>query len=1150
MALADIKLDDKYTLDSGRVYLTGVQALTRLPMLQQQRDQQAGLNTAGFISGYRGSPLGGLDKELWKANSYLEQHRINFQPGLNEDMAATAVWGTQQVNLFEGARYDGVFSMWYGKGPGIDRSGDVFKHANAAGTSPHGGVLVIAGDDHNSKSSTLPHQTEYAFMDAMIPVLNPAGVQEILDYGQIGWALSRYSGCWVALKTIAETVDTSASVSIDPERVQITIPDDYELPEGGLNIRWPHTPLEQESLQHQHRLYAALAFARVNKLNRIVIDTPEPKLGIATTGKSYLDVMQALEDLGITPEMAARIGIRLYKIGMSWPLEREGVRQFADGLDEILVVEEKRGLIENQIKEQLYNWKENVRPKIVGKFDESNRWLLPSAGELTPARIARVIAARIERFHQSEVIEKRLHFLQKKEAELALPRVTLDRVPHFCSGCPHNTSTLLPEGSRATGGIGCHYMATWMDRGTDTFTQMGGEGVPWIGQAPFTDTPHIFANLGEGTYFHSGVLAIRAALAANVNITYKILYNDAVAMTGGQPVDGSFSVQQLSRQLAAEGVERIALVSDDPDKFKDRSQFAPDTTFDHRDNLEKVQRELRETPGVSVLIYEQTCAAEKRRRRKRGLLDDPKVRPFINSAICENCGDCSTRSNCLSIVPVETEFGRKRAIDQSACNKDMRCVEGYCPSFVTVHGGQLKRAASQPNGLDWPDLPEPELPDLAQPHNILLTGIGGTGVVTIGALLGMAAHIDGHGVTVLDMTGLAQKYGAVVSHIRIARRPEDIHAMRIAAGQADTLLACDLAVATGFEAMAKLNPERTDAVINSHQAMTSGFIKQKDLTFPAQALENQLERTTRHAQFLNASQLAESLLGDAIGANLFMVGFAWQKGYLPLSLEALTKAIELNGVSIEDNLRALLWGRRAAVDLAAVQQLTAPDKPAVAAPKTLDELIAHRSQHLTDYQNAAYARRYRQLVERVREREQALGLSGLTEAVAENYARLLAYKDEYEVARLYSDPRFREQVSNQFEGDFRLEFHFDPPILSKADPLTGKRQKRRFGPWMFKVLGLLRHFKRLRGSRLDPFNNHPDRQLERTLIRDYEETLEILLSELDRDNQQTAIALARLPEEIRGFGHIKQAAAEQASIRQQALLSRFMGKPVEKRQAA
>jgi indolepyruvate ferredoxin oxidoreductase len=1150
MVLADIKLDDKYTRDAGRVYLTGVQALTRLPMLQQQRDQRAGLNTAGFVSGYRGSPLGGLDKELWKANKHLERHRITFQPGLNEDLAATAVWGTQQVNLFQGARYDGVFSLWYGKGPGIDRSGDVFKHANAAGTSPHGGVLVIAGDDHNSKSSTLPHQTEYAFMDAMIPVLNPAGVQEILDYGQIGWALSRYSGCWVALKTIAETVDTSASVSIDPERVRITIPDDYVLPEGGLNIRWPHRPLDQEALQHHHRLYAALAFARVNQLNRVVIDTPQPRLGIATTGKSYLDVMQALEDLGISREMASRIGIRLYKIGMSWPLEREGVRQFAEGLDEILVVEEKRGLIENQLKEQLYNWKEAVRPKVLGKFDEANQWLLPSSGELTPARIARVIAARIERFHRSEVIEKRLRFLQQKEAALALPRVTLERVPHFCSGCPHNSSTRLPEGSRATGGIGCHYMATWMDRGTDTFTQMGGEGVPWIGQAPFTETPHIFANLGEGTYFHSGVLAIRAALAAGVNITYKILYNDAVAMTGGQPVDGPFSVQQLSRQLAAEGVKRIALVSDDPDKFQDRAEFAPDTSFDHRDDLERIQRQLRDTPGTSVLIYEQTCAAEKRRRRKRGSLEDPKVRPFINRAVCENCGDCSTQSNCLSVIPVETAFGRKRAIDQSACNMDMRCVEGYCPSFVTVHGGRLKRAANRPAGVEWPELPLPVLPGLERPHSILLTGIGGTGVVTIGALLGMAAHIDGRGVTVLDMTGLAQKYGAVVSHIRIARQPEDIHAMRIAAGQADTLLACDLAVATGFEALAKLNPERTDAVVNSHQTMTSGFIKQKDLTFPAQALESQLRNTTRTAQFLDASRLAESLLGDAIGANLFMVGFAWQKGYLPLSLEALQKAIELNGVSVEENRRALLWGRRAAVDLAAVQQLVAPDQPPVEAPSTLDELIAHRRQHLTDYQDAAYAARYLQLVTLTRERETSLGLLGLSEAVADNYARLLAYKDEYEVARLYSDPVFREQLASQFEGDFHLEFHFDPPFLSKADAETGRRRKRRFGPWMRRMLGLLSRCKGLRGGRLDPFRNNPDRRLERTLISDYETTLETILAHLNSDNIETAIALARLPSEIRGFGQIKQAAAEQVAPRQRELLAQFLRPAVDETRAA
>ena len=835
---------------------------------------------------------------------------------------------------------------------------------------------------------------------------------------------------------------------------------------------------------------------------------------------------------------------------MSWPLEREGIRQFAEGLEEILVVEEKRGLIENQIKEQLYNWKEDVRPRIVGKFDEANSWLLPSMGELTPARIARIIASRIHLFYQSEEIEKRLHFLEKKEIELSMPRVMLERVPHFCSGCPHNTSTRLPEGSRATGGIGCHYMATWMDRGTDTFTQMGGEGVPWIGQAPYTDTRHIFANLGEGTYFHSGVLAIRAALAAGVNITYKILYNDAVAMTGGQPVDGPFSVQLLSQQLAAEGVKRIALVSDNPDKYHDHNQFAAGTTFDHRDRLDKIQRELSNTPGVSVLIYEQTCAAEKRRRRKRGTLENPKIRPFINTAVCENCGDCSTQSNCLSIIPAETDFGRKRAIDQSSCNKDMRCVEGYCPSFVTVHGGQLKRAANQPDGLSWPELPLPNLPDLERPHSILLTGIGGTGVVTIGALLGMAAHIDGRGVTVLDMTGLAQKYGAVVSHIRIAKRPEDIHAMRIAAGQADTLLACDLAVATGFEAMAKLDPERTSAVVNNHQTMTSGFIKQKDLTFPGTALETQLANTTNESHFINATKLAESLLGDAIGANLFMVGFAWQKGQLPLSLEALKKAIELNGVSVEDNLRALLWGRRAAVDLEAVLKLAAPNNAMAEPPKTLDELITHRITHLTHYQDAAYATRYRQLVERVRTQEQTLHLQGLTTAVAENYARLLAYKDEYEVARLYAEPGFKEQIANQFEGDYHLEFHFDPPVMSKIDSETGQHTKRHFGPWMMKLMGLLSRFRGLRGSWLDPFKNNLDRKLERALISDYETTIETILAGLTIDNLDTAIAIARLPEEIRGFGHIKQSAAEQAAIQQRKLLEQFHMLPAVDSRAA
>ncbi|MBX6370587.1 MAG: indolepyruvate ferredoxin oxidoreductase family protein, partial [Rhodospirillales bacterium] len=656
MALAAVTLDDKYVLERGRIYLTGIQALVRLPLMQRQRDIAAGLNTAGFISGYRGSPLGGLDQQLWAARRFLDRAHVRFQPGLNEDLAATAVWGSQQVGLWPGAKYDGVFAMWYGKGPGVDRSGDVFKHANAAGSSRYGGVLVLAGDDHAAKSSTLPHQSEYAFMDACIPVLNPSGVQEILDYGLIGWALSRYSGCWVAMKTIAETVDTSASVDIDPARIKLVTPTDFELPPDGLNIRWPDKPLEQEYRLHKYKLYAALAFARANGLDRVVLDSPKARFGIVTTGKSYLDVRQALEDLGIDEAHAAEIGIRLYKVGMSWPLERDGIRRFAEGLEEILVVEEKRAVIENQLKEQLYNWREDVRPRVVGKFDENRVWIQPSTGELNPAHIAKVIAARLERFYTSERIRQRVAIIEAKEKEAARLDAKVERVPHFCSGCPHNTSTRVPEGSRAVAGIGCHYMVTWMDRSTDTFTQMGGEGVPWIGQAPFTETAHIFANLGDGTYYHSGILAIRAAIAAGVNITYKILYNDAVAMTGGQPLDGTLTVPQIIDQLKAEGVSRIVVVSDQPEKYP------PGIAARHRDDLDAIQRELREEKGVTVLVYDQTCAAEKRRRRKRGKMEDPKRRVFINDLVCEGCGDCSVQSNCMSVVPLETEFGRKRAI--------------------------------------------------------------------------------------------------------------------------------------------------------------------------------------------------------------------------------------------------------------------------------------------------------------------------------------------------------------------------------------------------------------------------------------------------------------------------------------------------------
>ncbi|HYD29377.1 MAG TPA: indolepyruvate ferredoxin oxidoreductase family protein, partial [Azospirillaceae bacterium] len=885
VSLAKVSLNDKYALEKGRVFLTGIQALARLPMMQRQRDAALGLNTAGFISGYRGSPLGGLDKTLWQAGPFLDRNHIHFQPGLNEDLAATSVWGSQQVNLFKGARYDGVFALWYGKGPGVDRSGDVLKHANGAGTSKHGGVLLLAGDDHACKSSTFPHQSEHMFIHAMIPVLNPAGVQEILDYGLIGWALSRWSGCWVAFKTIAETVDSSASVTVDPSRVDIVTPTDFPMPPGGLNIRWPDPPLDQEERLMKHKLYAALAFARVNHLDRVVISSPRPRLGIVTTGKSYLDVMQALDELDIPPAMAADLGLTVYKVGMPWPLEREGVRHFAHGLDEILVVEEKRALIENQMKEQLYNWHPDVRPKVTGKFDEAAQWQLPSYGELSPAQIAVVIGRRLLQYHANDRLAARVKFLEEHERQKS-HKARIVRTPTFCSGCPHNTSTQVPEGSRALAGIGCHYMATWMPRRTETFTQMGGEGVPWIGQAAFTEENHVFANLGDGTYQHSGILAIRAAVSAGVNITYKLLFNDAVAMTGGQPLDSTLTVPAITRQLAAEGVRRIAVVSDQPEKYDASSGLAPFVAVEHRDHLDRVQKELREVEGVTVLIYDQTCAAEKRRRRKRGQMIDPPKRVFINEMVCEGCGDCSAKSNCVSIVPVETEFGRKRQIDQSTCNKDYSCLKGFCPSFVTVEGGALKKPQPRANGGDpAASLPEPIPPTLDHPVNIYVTGVGGTGVVTIGALLGMAAHIEGKGVSILDMTGLAQKGGAVTSHVRIGRTPEDLHAVRIAAGAAHVVLGCDLVVAAAGDALSKMAPGVTRAVINDHPAITADFTRNPNLIIPVADMVADIRKAcgNTHGEAvwtLDATQLATALMGDSIAANLFTLGFAWQKGLI------------------------------------------------------------------------------------------------------------------------------------------------------------------------------------------------------------------------------------------------------------------------------
>jgi indolepyruvate ferredoxin oxidoreductase len=1104
LADAAAALDDKYTSTTGRVFLTGTQALIRLPMLQRERDLAAGLNTAGFISGYRGSPLGNLDLGLWKAKAHLAEHHITFQPGINEDMAATAVWGSQQVGLFPGAKYDGVFGLWYGKGPGVDRCGDVFRHANAAGSARHGGVLVIAGDDHAAKSSTLPHQTEHLFKALLMPVLYPANVQEYLDYGLHGWAMSRYSGCWVAFKALADTVETSASVRVDIAAVDIVFPSDFQLPADGLNIRWPDPPLLQEARLLNHKLYAALAYARANRLNRVIIDSPSPRLGILTAGKSYLDVRQALDELGIDDVLAAEIGIRLYKVGMVWPLEPEGVRHFAEGLEEILVVEEKRQLLEYQLKEELYNWKDDVRPRVIGKFDEigewsEGNWLLPATGELAVATIARVIAERVGRFFTSPTIAARLKVIAAKQKAALTPIVLAERKPHFCAGCPHNSSTKVPEGSRAVAGIGCHYMVTWMDRQTATFTHMGGEGVPWVGQAPFTEEKHIFANLGDGTYFHSGLLAIRQSIAAKVAITYKILYNDAVAMTGGQPVDGILSVARITRQLEAEGVGKMVIVTNDPAKYADITDLAPNVPIRHRDELDVVQRELREEAGVSVLIYDQVCATEARRRRKRGKMPLINRRLVINEAVCEGCGDCSVQSNCLSIVPVETAFGTKRQIDQSSCNQDFSCVKGFCPSFVSIEGGQLKKGrisavdrAPQEVPLgdnNWQELPEPRLPVIETPYNLLITGVGGTGVITLGALIGMAAHLDGKGISTLDMTGLAQKYGAVFSHLRIAERPEDIHAARIATGEANAILGGDLVVSASPEALSKMLAGRTRAIVTCTETPTAEFTKNRDWHFPLAGMKQQLIDTlgSEQLQFIDAQQLASKLMGDALFANMLLLGHAWQNGLVPVSAVALDQAIAINGTAVDANRAAFLWGRRAAVYPQKVAEIAGPLSGEHFVAQSLDELIRSRISHLTAYQDSSLAQRYQNRLASIR----SIGNEALLRIVATQYARLLAPKDEYEVARLYAETDFLKHLGETFEGNFRLSFHLAPPLFSQPGP-DGRPKKIAFGPWLMPVLKWLAKARKLRGSWLDPFRFGQDKQSERKLLADYEADLDLI----------------------------------------------------------
>jgi indolepyruvate ferredoxin oxidoreductase len=1151
MTLMQVGLDDKYRLEPKRIYLSGVQALVRLPMLQRERDRAAGLNTAGFISGYRGSPLGMYDHALWRAKSFLAEHDIAFVPGLNEDLAATAVWGSQQVGLFPGAKADGVFGIWYGKGPGVDRSVDVLKHANSAGSSRNGGVLALAGDDHGCQSSTLAHQSEQVFAAALMPIINPATLQDYLDLGVLGFALSRYSGCWVGFKAISETVESSASIYGDPSRVQVTLPIDFEMPPGGLNIRWPDPPLDQERRLFGPKMQAVAAFARANQFDRIVLDSRPARLGIITTGKAYLDLRQALADLGISERDAEALGLRIYKVALTWPLEESGAKRFAEGLQDVLVVEEKRGFIEDQLKRILYNVDAWKRPTVVGKQDESGAPLLPSEGELNPTIVASALVARLRRFgHQSPVLEQRLARLEAFEhPETLRTPIALQRTPYFCSGCPHNTSTKVPDGSRAMAGIGCHGMALYVpSRRTATISHMGGEGANWIGQAPFTSEQHIFQNLGDGTYTHSGLLALRAAAVSGVNITYKILYNDAVAMTGGQPAEGGFTVAQIAHQVWAEGVKRLAIVSDDPGKYP-ANYFPQRATIHHRREMDALQRELRDTKGLTALIYDQTCAAEKRRRRKRGLYPDPPKRVFINDLVCEGCGDCSQTSNCVSVQPLDTEFGRKRQIDQSNCNKDYSCVEGFCPSFVTVHGGTPKRikTSAVDSGQLFADLPLPTTPALDKPYNILVTGIGGTGVITIGALLGMAAHLDGKGCSALDFTGLSQKNGAVMSHVRIARQPEDISTVRITNGGADLILGCDIVVSASATALTRVERGVTRAFVNADLQPTASFVQNPDIDFEMNAMQSALREAIgeRNLEVIDATGIAATLMGDSIATNAFLLGFAFQKGAIPLTLEALLRAVEINGAAIEMNKLAFTWGRLAAHDISRVRSVLQFRSRAAVPSKTLDEQIDFRAKFLRDYQDAAYADRYLAAVDKVRKAEAAVApaSSQLSEAVAKNLFKLMAYKDEYEVARLYADGSFAKKLSEKFDGDFKLKFYLAPPIFAKRDK-AGRLQKKEYGGWMLHAFRLLARLKFLRGTSLDPFGRTAERRAERRLVEDYLAMIEQRTPVLTAAQLPLVTRLARIPETIRGYGHIKEenmakAATEKTQLEAELENSRF-----------
>lgn len=1109
------QLADRYNQLNGRVYLTGTQAIVRIALDQARRDKALALNTAGFISGYRGSPLGGIDLELWREEGRIANAGIEFLPAVNEDLAATAVLGSQQVETNPDKTVEGVFGLWYGKGPGVDRAGDALKHGNAYGSSPTGGVLVVAGDDHGCVSSSMPHQSDVAFMTWFMPTLNPASVAEYLEFGEYGYALSRFSGMWVGFKAISETVESAASFDLPEDRI-FKRPD-FDSPGEGLHYRWPDLPGPQIEERMVAKKNAVYAFAQANPIDRHIYRLNSARFGIVTTGKAHLDTMEALRLLNIDETACRRLEIDIYKVGMVWPLARADALGFVRGKREVLVVEEKRGIIESQFKEYFYDWPGDKPDLMVGKRDENGKPLIPWTGELSPRLLAKVIATRLNRVYPDEQLIARLNTV------LAQPTLSINiegatRTPYFCSGCPHNTSTRVPEGSKALAGIGCHFMASWMDRDTSSLIQMGGEGVNWAASSRFTGNGHVFQNLGEGTWYHSGSMAIRQAIAAGTNITYKILYNDAVAMTGGQPVDGPVSVHAIAHSVRAEGVQRIALVSDDASKFSAQDLPAGVTIHD-RTSMDTVQRELREIKGVSVLIYEQTCATEKRRRRKRGTLAIADRTVVINELVCEGCGDCSVESNCLSVEPVETKYGSKRRINQSSCNQDYSCVNGFCPSFVTVEGNRKKSATAALNIADY-HLPDPELPSLSTPFDLLITGVGGTGVITVAALITMAAHLEGKGSTVLDFTGFAQKFGPVLSYVRIGDCPSAINQVRTDQSSADALIACDVVVSSSPKASSHYRPGMK-AVLNTASMPTGDIVRHRDASLAISTRVHTIAHATGAANLpcIDANALSTTLFGDTVFANVIMLGYAWQHGLVPVSLSALNQAIVLNAVATEKNALALQAGRIFASNPHALDQLSEPKPDSV---ETIDQLLDDRCDFLTSYQSHRYAARYRKTIQTFHSALPSSDRDSLAIAAAKSLFKLMTYKDEYEVARLHTAAGFSKTLDDQFEAGYSVTYHLAPPLLPVSKDARGRPRKTEFGHWLGGPLSGLAKLKSLRGTPLDVFGYTAERRMERKLIPWFEQLLDLCARHAQESNSTDWESALKAPTGIRGYGAVKE----------------------------